>query len=361
MIPQHLINKSLSTHEEFDDKTEAADVAKAFPRKVLGKTILVTGANKTGLGFSALQAFASQAPANLILASRSPGKIKECIDALAAEYPNVKYHALNLDLSSQKAVRAAASELLSRDEIEAIDIVVNCAAIFGFGPAGRVLTEDGIESHFATNHIGHWLFTNLIMPKLIKASAKNPKGATRIINVSAGSPMSAGIRWSDMNFEKMVKDLPEDERPSAFLHKLFGIDINDETVFTYLEGYNQSKVANALFTVGINTRLYEKYGIASFVLHPGVIMTELARGATDDQIDAVNKQPIVRKTLSQGSSTTLVAALDPKLTDNLSTQEPLVFLADCQLVKLPPKSSSKENADRLWDLSEELTKEKFSW
>lgn len=57
MIPQHLFNKSLTTHPEFDGKTDAIDVAKAFPRSIQGKTILVTGANKSGLGFTALQAF----------------------------------------------------------------------------------------------------------------------------------------------------------------------------------------------------------------------------------------------------------------------------------------------------------------
>lgn len=297
----------------------------------------------------------------MILASRSPAKIQECIDALAAEYPDVNYHSLTLDLSIQKAVRAAASELMSWDEIEAIDILVNCAAVFGFGSTERTITEDGLELHFATNHIGHWLFTNLIMPKLIKAASKSPKGATRIINVSSGSPITAGIRWSDLNFEKMIKELPEDEQPSAFLHKMFGITITDETTYTFFEGYSQSKVANVLFGVGATARLYEKYGIASFALHPGVIQTELGRGATVAEREAINSQKIQYKTLSQGSSTTLVAALDPKVLGVLKEKEPLVFLADCQMLALPPKSSSKENAERLWSLSEELVKEKFSW
>lgn len=297
----------------------------------------------------------------MILASRSSDKIKECIDALAAEYPSVKYHALTLDLSSQKAVRAAASELLAWDDIDAIDIVVNCAAVFGFGIPERTLTEDGIELHFATNHIGHWLFTSLIMPKLIKAASRNPKGATRIINVSSGSPFSGAIRWSDQNFDKASKDLPKEERPSDFLHKMFGINITEDTSYTYLEAYNQSKIANVLFGVALNDKLYRKYGIASFALHPGVIMTELSRGASEEQLEPMKDQPVTYKTQSQGSSTTLVAALDPKVTQGLDAQEPLVFFADCQMVGLPPASSSKGNAERLWKRSEELVKEEFSW
>jgi NAD(P)-dependent dehydrogenase (short-subunit alcohol dehydrogenase family) len=297
----------------------------------------------------------------LILASRSPDKIKECIDALKAEHSSVTYHALTLDLSTQKAVRAAASELMSWDDIESIDIVVNCAAVLQFGSSGRIITEDGIELTFATNHVGHWLFTNLILPKLIKAAATNPKGATRIINVSSGSPFTAGIRWSDINFDKLSKDLPEDERPNVFFHKMFGTTITDETGFTYLEGYNQSKVANVLFSVAANARLYQKYGIASFSLHPGVIITELGRDSTKEQREAIDSQEVDYKTLSQGSSTTLVAAVDPKVVEGLGAQEPLVFLTDCQMIALPPKSSSTENAERLWSLSEDLVKEKFSW
>lgn len=304
---------------------------------------------------------ASQAPAHLILASRSSDKIKECIDALSAEYPNVKYHALKLDLASQKAVRAAASELLAWDHIDAIDILVNCAAVFGFGIPERTLTEDGIELHFGTNHIGHWLFTNLIMSKIIKAASRNPKGATRIINVSSGSPFSAVIRWSDQNFDKASKDLPKEEQPSVLLHKMFGLNITEDTKYTFLEAYNQSKVANVLFGVSMNNKLYRKHGIASFALHPGVIDTELARGASEEQIAPMKSQPAMYKTQSQGSSTTLVAALDPKVTQGLDAQEPLVFLADCQMIALPPASSSKEIAERLWKRSEELVKEEFSW
>jgi hypothetical protein len=62
MIPLHLLNKSFTTHTEFNAETDAIDVAKAFPRKIQGKTILVTGANKSGLGFTTLQAFVRTHP-----------------------------------------------------------------------------------------------------------------------------------------------------------------------------------------------------------------------------------------------------------------------------------------------------------
>lgn len=92
-----------------------------------------------------------------------------------------------------------------------------------------------------------------------------------------------------------------------------------------------------------------------------MIITELGRDSTKEQREAIDSQEVDYKTLSQGSSTTLVAAVDPKVVEGLGAQEPLVFLTDCQMIALPPKSSSTENAERLWSLSEDLVKEKFSW
>ncbi len=306
---------------------------------------------------------ASQAPAHLILAGRSPAKVQECIDALKAEYPNVDYRALKLDLSSQKAVRAAAAELLAWSDIDEINIIVNGAGVMCIPE--RTLTEDGIELHLATNHIGHFLFSCLIMPKLIKAASKSPKGATRVINVSSIPPLITGVRWSDINFEKKTKDLPEDERPHEPTAVMFSYSFTDETSYSPVEAYNQSKVANALFSVGLNSRVYEKYGIASLALHPGIIATELARYFPKEQSSVIETLPVTWKTLGAGASTSLVAALDPKLGEGVGeikngTQYG-AYLSDCQIVELPPRGGSSENAEKLWKLSEELVKEGFSW
>lgn len=156
---------------------------------------------------------ASQFPANLIIAGRSETKLKESIEALRAKFPNVSYRLLILDLSSQRAVRGAASELLSWSDVPQLDIIVNSAGIMCIPE--RTITEDGIEIHFATNHIGHFLFTSLIMHKLIKSSqASATKGATRVVNVSSLSPTWTQMRWSDTNFEKKNKNIPENERPA---------------------------------------------------------------------------------------------------------------------------------------------------
>ncbi len=108
------------------------------------------------------------------------------------------YRALELDLSSQKAVREAAAEPLSWKDVPIIDILVNNAAVMNIPE--RTLSEDGIELQFAINHLGHSLFTCLIMPKLLKAAKGSPEGATRVINVTSLSPTVAAMRWSDIKF-----------------------------------------------------------------------------------------------------------------------------------------------------------------
>ncbi|KAI0122226.1 putative short-chain dehydrogenase [Daldinia grandis] len=355
------------THPEFNDHTEALDVAKAFAGEIRGKTVLVTGVNAAGIGFTTVQAFASQSPAHIILASRTPSKIQECIEKLKAEYPNTDYRSLILDLSTQRTVRAAADELLSWPDIPTIDIVVNNAAISNIPE--RTINEDGIEIQFATNHVGHFLFTCLVMPKLLKAAERNPKGVTRIINVSSLSPVAARMRWSDPNFEKKSKELPEDEQPPYEMHRRWGtMDVEDKA-YIPLEGYNQSKVANVLFSIALNKRLYEKYGILSISLHPGVIYTELSRDAVQSIRDLIGRWEkegqLKFKTLGAGSATGLVAALDPKLSlpeTKGDKENHGVYLVDCQISDLANSyATSSEGAERLWTVSENMVKQKFAW
>lgn len=277
------------------------------------------------------------------------------------------YRLLQIDLSSQNSVRKAAAELLSWSDVPTIDILVNSAGVM-FVPE-RTLSQEGIEMHFATNHIGHFLFTCSIMPKLIQAAQGSAKGATRIINVSSLSPTWSKMRWSDINFDKKNKDLPEVEQPPYDLLRAWGETDVENKSYIHLEGYNQSKVANILFGIGINSRLYDKCGILSIGVHPGVIRTELGRTAPPHSRAAVEgmreKGYLSYKSQGAGSSTSLVAALDPELrageTRN-SSENYGSYLADCQISdKAHPLAVSSTEAERLWKLSENLVKEQFTW
>lgn len=230
----------------------------------------------------------------------------------------------------------------------------------------RELSEEGIEMHFATNHIGHFLFTNLIMSKLVKAAEKSEKGATRIINVTSLSPTWSAIRWSDINFDKVNNTLPGAEQPPYAVHRAWGFSDPETASYLPLEGYNQSKVANVLFSIGLNERLFEKHGILSFAVHPGVIMTELGRNMSQETLDAIGKMMesgrFELKTVGAGAATSVVAALDPKLgrpegsVDGRENHG--VYFIDCQISdQCNPLAVSSDEAERLWKLSEELVKE----
>ncbi|KAH6843202.1 hypothetical protein B0I37DRAFT_408096 [Chaetomium sp. MPI-CAGE-AT-0009] len=356
-----------TSHSEFDANTEALEVAQAFPEAIRGKTIIVTGVNLLGIGHTTAQAFASQSPSHLIITGRNVSKLQQSIDALKAEFPNVDYRILQMDLSSQAAVRAGAAEVLSWADVPTIDIVINSAGV-GFIPE-RTLSEDGIELTLATNHIGHFLFTCLIMPKLIKAAQNNPKGATRIINVSSGSPHAAGIRWSDINFETKNADLPAEEQPNYDFHSWWNIPDAEKLAYTPVEAYNQSKVANVLFGIGLTRRLYDRHGILSLAVHPGVMKTELTRQADPAILRGLStmfeKGIYTFKTLGAGSSTSLVAALDPKLGPGElrdGKENYGAFLVDCQIMSpAHPRAALSSEAEKLWELSEKLVKERFAY
>lgn len=346
-----------TTHSDFNAKTEALEVAAAFPAAVKGKNILVTGVNKGGIGYTTAQAFASQSPAHLIIAGRTPSKLRECIDAIKAEYPSTDIRSLKLDLSSQKSARDAAKEVMAYSDVPQIDIIVNSAGIMNHPT--RTLSEEGIELHLATNHIGHFLFTNLIMPKILKAAESNPKGTTRIVNVSSGAAEAGGIRWSDPTFEKKNTDLPSDQQPAYAMLKHFGIQGGEDMSYIPVVAYQQSKAANVLFGLELTNKLYEKKGILSLAVHPGVIKTELGRNNTDELKEQIKMMVetgvIVWKTLGAGASTSLVAATDPKLGP---CEE--AYLADCQLSeKAHPRAKDPKEAEKLWKYSEELVGQKF--
>ncbi|KAG8668433.1 hypothetical protein FPOAC2_07716 [Fusarium poae] len=356
-----------TTHSEFGAQTEAVDVAKAFAGSIRGKTILITGVNRAGIGFSTAHAFSTQEPALIIVATRNPSKAQDSIAALKAEFPTVNYRFLEVDLSSQTSVRKAAEKVLSWSDVPTIDLVINSAAVMGIQE--RTLTEDGLEIHLATNHIGHWLFTCLIMPKLIKAAEGKPKGSVRIVNITSASPMTSSMRWSDMNFDKKNKDLPKEEQPVYQIMKLWGYENPEDASYLPLNGYDRSKVANVLFSIGATKRLFNKYGILSVSAHPGVIWgTELARHFPQDTIDAAMKLCEAGlyslKSLEAGASTGLIAALDPKLAVGVGEGDDNhgAYLADCQISdKASRLAVSSSEGEKLWEFSEKVTGSVFEW
>jgi NAD(P)-dependent dehydrogenase (short-subunit alcohol dehydrogenase family) len=347
----------MTSRPDFHAKTNGTEVAAAFASAVKGKVILITGVSPRGIGGATARALAAQSPRLLIFTGRALEKVQAVIDELKAQFPAVPYRALHVDLSSQKSVRQAAKEVLAYPEN--IDILINNAAVMALPE--RTLSEDGIELQFATNHVGHFLFTNLIMPKLVTAAKESSPGSTRIINVSSSGHALGPVRFSDYNFEKPKEELPKEELP-AFEH-LAALGAPAEDMYSPFVAYGQSKTANILFSLALIKRLSGD-GIVSYGVHPGSIPTELQRNADKELLDEMRKRAVrdsrlVVKTLDQGSSTTLVAALDPNLKNGPTADGKGVYMDNCQIGDPAPWASDPVAADRLWTLSEELVGQKF--
>jgi NAD(P)-dependent dehydrogenase (short-subunit alcohol dehydrogenase family) len=350
----------MASYKEFGAETEASTVADAFSSQIANKVILITGVNAGGIGGTTTEALAAHSPKLLILSGRSQTKVDEVIEKVKSAHPHVNCRFLKLDLSSQKSVRAAAQEVLSYPDVSQIDILINNAGVMNI--SDRTLSEDGLEMQFATNHIGHFLFTNLILSKLIASSSGSAKGATRIVNVSSRGVRFSPVRFSDLNFTKPVDQLPESEKPDLAVMKASFFEIDMSGAYHGMIAYGQSKSANVLFSLFLTQRLYEQHGILSFGIHPGLIMTELSRhsdpAALEAALDKYRSTGMVFKTLEQGAATTLVAALDPKLAP-ANKDGKGVYMEDCQIAETVSWATDPVAAEKLWTASEELVGERF--
>jgi NAD(P)-dependent dehydrogenase (short-subunit alcohol dehydrogenase family) len=350
-----------SESSRFDRSTTGTKVASTFASAIEGKTILVTGVNKDGLGGKLVQILSQHAPKVLILASRTPAKMSEAIQLCRQNAPSTKFIPLDLDLASQQLCREAAAKVMSNPDIQQIDLVFNNAGLQQLPK--RQFSPEGIELHFAVNHIGHFVFTNLIVPKIIAAARNNPRGATRVVNISSRGVLYSPIRFSDLNFDRPHDSLLLEEQPGYEPAKLSRRDIDPKSTYNPLVAYGQSKTANVLFSVGLTSRLWDKYGILSFGIHPGAIKTEGGRYVDPVRLEAMYETfKNVMVSLDQGCATALRAGLDSSLEPaNFHVDGKGVYLSECQVADCPSWAREPELAERLWKVSEELVGEKYNF
>lgn len=183
----------------YSTNTTADELVSDYASIIKGKVILTTGVSPGSLGAYFVQSIAKAQPAHLILATRNVDKLCQTAADITAANPGAKVRTLTLDLGSQESVRSAAAEVNAWDDIPAIDLLVNNAGIMAvdYKPS-----PEGIESQFATNHLGHFLFTNLIMKKIV--ASKEP----RIVSVSSDGHRFGSVRFSDYNFDVRTKSAP---------------------------------------------------------------------------------------------------------------------------------------------------------
>jgi NAD(P)-dependent dehydrogenase (short-subunit alcohol dehydrogenase family) len=319
----------------YDFFTEGLTVVQDFPSSVHNKTFLITGPSPGSLGAETALSLAHGKPATIILVGRSLEKAQPVIDSIRSLSPEAYMPFVTVDLSSLSSVRAGTRTILQDPKIEHIDVLINNAGIMAC-PYSK--TVDGFESQFATDHLSHFLLTNLLMPLLL--SSPSP----RVINLSSFAHAVSNVRFEDPGFENGEK-------------------------YTIWEGYGQAKTANILFTVELNRRLGGK-GLKSLALHPGAVDSGLQKYLTEEiwkdahaMAKKIGAGIPVRKNLQQGCSTTLRAALDPELKADGDS----CYLWDCQIVKpdggkkLMAYAVDPEGAKKCWALSEEMVGEVFEY
>jgi NAD(P)-dependent dehydrogenase (short-subunit alcohol dehydrogenase family) len=254
----------MSPPSHFDYRTTSEEAAALYAPHIRDKVILITGASPGGLAAYFSNLVAKYEPKLLILAGRSIPKLEETKRTIHSSFPDTNIRLLQIDLNSLKKVRAAAEEVNGYDE--AIDVLINSAATLS---AGRDITVDGFEYQLATNYIGPFLFTNLIMDKIL--ASKSP----RIVNVASNGHRFGQFKFDDWNFKVS--------------HLLFFLSIQFRLIgftqhvdkYEKFKAYGQSKTADMLFTVSLAQKL-GKHGLVALSLHPGGVQTNLYEGLQDD-------------------------------------------------------------------------------
>ncbi|KZV82672.1 NAD(P)-binding protein [Exidia glandulosa HHB12029] len=310
----------------FGHSTTAEEVVAAYSDRVKGRILLVTGPTPNTLGDATARSLARAQPAALILVGRSPAKYAPVADAIRAIDPSIDVRIYGVDLSSLASVREGARTIAAAHP--RIDVLINNAGIMGIPE--RRLNADGIEEHFATNHVGHFLLTNLLMDSLMRSDEP------RVVNLTSWGHKWGTGDYSDYNFE---------HRP-----------------YEWNLGYGQSKLANIHFTGSLAAKLGPR-GLSAISVHPGSIWeTDLTASFSEEQRKKLREHDddagVVTKTLSQGASTTLVAALDP----NLGKAHSGCYMEDCHVSETRCDGARRPGArDELWALSEKLVGETFAY
>jgi NAD(P)-dependent dehydrogenase (short-subunit alcohol dehydrogenase family) len=328
---QHPLGTGFTAASTADEVLEGVDLS--------GTNVVVTGGH-VGLGLETTRAL-SKAGASVTVGSRNPDRAAGALAGIE------RVEVGRLDLLDPTSIDAFAARYL--DSGRPLHVLTNCAGIMG-GPLVR--DARGYESHFATNHLGHFQLTLGLQPALRAAHG------ARVVNLTSGAHRMSDIRWDDPHFTTG--------------------DYDGHTA------YGQSKTANVLFTVELDRRWADQ-GIRGYAVHPGIIVgTNLGGWMSEDQLRAANLamrlidasgRPIIdpdheKKTPQQGASTIVFAATSPMLAgiggvylkDNdvspLDEDPKPIDLTsgETPAATVVPHALDPVSAQRLWELSLHLIK-----
>ncbi|CAN5589434.1 SDR family oxidoreductase [soil metagenome] len=270
-----------------------------------GKVCLITGATG-GIGRETALALARKG-AEVVLVARSRERGEATREEIAREAGNAGISLLLADLASQAQIRHLAEEFRRRHD--RLHVLINNAGTFTWR---RRLTDDGLETQFAVNHLAPFLLTNLLLELLISSSP------ARIITVASESHRHGRLAWENLQGEKG---------------------------YSGLRAYGASKLANVLFTRELARRLAGT-GVTANAVHPGVVATEILLGS----FPPLRLLKPFMWTPEQGAEPLVHLAADRE-GEEVSGR----YFARHEQMQPAPLARDDEAARRLWELSEKLT------
>ncbi|CAN5923898.1 SDR family oxidoreductase [soil metagenome] len=271
-----------------------------------GSVSIVTGAN-TGIGKETARGLAALGGA-VILAVRDVAKGLAARDDIVATTRNAKVEVRALDRASRASIVSFAKEVAAQHQ--RLDVLVNNAGVW---TRTRQTTKDGFETTFGVNHLGTFLLTRELQPLLEKSAL------SRIVVLSSGLHYRGKMDWDDLMFER---------RP-----------------YGGTTAYNQSKLANVLFTKALARRLEGK-GVTVNAVHPGVVSTELTR-ELPSFVRAI--AGLFMLTPAEGAATSLHVATSEECETTTGA-----YFEKSRPRRAAPAALDERAQERLWDLSERL-------
>jgi NAD(P)-dependent dehydrogenase (short-subunit alcohol dehydrogenase family) len=272
-----------------------------------GKTVVVTGAS-SGIGLEVAEALARQG-ASLVMVSRDPVRGEAALQKLVA-CSSTKPRLLLADLSRQDDVRRLAAELL--DSTPRVDVLINNA---GAMYRDRDVTVDGIERTFALNHMAYFLLTNLLLARLAES------GPARIVSVASRAHRGT------INFD----------------------DLQSEHGYNGIRAYQQSKLANILFTRALARRV-QGMNVTANCLHPGDVRSNFFKGVGGwvEMVSSIT-YPFIGISAAAGARTAVYLASSPEA-GAISGE----YFVKCEIAQPSREARDDRAAERLWQVSQEL-------
>ena len=280
------------------------------------KTVVISGATN-GIGKAAAIELSKENP-KLLFTYRNKHLADELLAEIKALSPDTLVHSVYCDFSKQDSIKKCADEII--DLCGNIDVLINNAGVVN---TSYHETSEGIENTFAVNHLGYFLFTNLLLNKL------KGENEARIVNVSsAAHSFVKEMQWEDINYKS---NFGQGLRP-----------------------YGQSKLANLLFTRYLSIKLSTE-NISVNAIHPGGVNTSLGsqNKAWYSKPIRLILRPFFRSPLKGAES---IIYLATKQDDGVTGE----YFVDSKIHKSSTYSKNLEEAHKLWGLSEELVGQTFN-